>query len=353
MNRHTTGSDMLWAGVPIVTLKGDNWPSLVGTCLNTAVGLCNMAVESMNEYEELAVAIATDAELAKAVRETLAHNRLKTPLFDSERWIRNFEQGLDIAWDRCISKMQLDSRSGQGSRSGQRGGSLNHKKAGSRVESSQTEGSKSQQNRHSPRPKAAGRRAECSQTETSAGAQSSKIEEQDHDELKHEKMLEESQPNKDTQRDSESGVESVRLQESNLELRISGGLTQEDIHIEDSGISASFKSLAKRHGCTEPRHKWGRSLGQELKRRSTIQQSVKSPACKPGKSPVSQAGTGCPGVQSDHGSPLQPTASHSLPNPSTHRPRKFRGHEGSDAGPSPASVETPPPGKHRILMALC
>ena len=98
-NGHTTGSDMLWAGVPMVTMRGDNWPSLVATCLAHAVEMPEMVVQDLRGYEELAVDLATNPDKMLAWRTKLAEKRQTAPLFDHVRWVRSFEGGLETVWD--------------------------------------------------------------------------------------------------------------------------------------------------------------------------------------------------------------------------------------------------------------
>ena len=99
-NGHTTASDMLWAGVPLVTMRGDNWPSLVATCISEAAEMGEMVVADLQEYEEKAVQLATSPALLKKLKKKLAQKRKTAPLFDSDLWIRNFELSLDEVWRR-------------------------------------------------------------------------------------------------------------------------------------------------------------------------------------------------------------------------------------------------------------
>ena len=98
-NGHTTGSDMLWAGVPFVTMRGDNWPSLVGSSLASALEMPEMVVDDLAAYEELAVDLATNPAKLLAWKRKLAEKRTTAPLFDHERWVRSFEGGLRTVWD--------------------------------------------------------------------------------------------------------------------------------------------------------------------------------------------------------------------------------------------------------------
>ena len=97
---------MLWAGVPMLTVAGDNWPSRVATCLAFCVDMPQMVMQSLEEYEETAVRLAHNpAELAEW-RSMLASRRLSAPLFDTERWVRSFEDGFHQMWDQWIDKKQ-------------------------------------------------------------------------------------------------------------------------------------------------------------------------------------------------------------------------------------------------------
>jgi predicted O-linked N-acetylglucosamine transferase (SPINDLY family) len=91
-NAHTTASDALWGGLPLLTCMGRSFASRVGASLLRAVGLPELVTESWADYEALAVALATDrrGEL-DALRARLAANRLTAPLFDAERFARHLE----------------------------------------------------------------------------------------------------------------------------------------------------------------------------------------------------------------------------------------------------------------------
>eukprot|EP00960_Hanusia_phi_P047575 758470-Hanusia_phi.AAC.5 len=97
-NGHTTASDVLWAGVPILTVKGSNWPSLVATSLAHSVGMPEMVAASLHEYEEIAVDLACNGRRLQGLRAKLSRNRLTQPLFDNERWVRSFENALEKVW---------------------------------------------------------------------------------------------------------------------------------------------------------------------------------------------------------------------------------------------------------------
>ena len=98
-NAHTTASDALWAGLPVVTKAGQQFAARVAASLLNAVGLPELITTSEADYEALIVDLATEPDKLGEIREKLAANRLREPLFDTERYTRDFESGLRQAYD--------------------------------------------------------------------------------------------------------------------------------------------------------------------------------------------------------------------------------------------------------------
>lgn len=90
-NAHTTASDALWSGVPIVTCSGQSFPARVAGSLLRAVGLHELITTSPEAYERLALGLARDPERLHAVRAHLGTQRERLPLFDTPRYCRNLE----------------------------------------------------------------------------------------------------------------------------------------------------------------------------------------------------------------------------------------------------------------------
>jgi predicted O-linked N-acetylglucosamine transferase (SPINDLY family) len=90
-NAHTTASDALWAGLPVVTCKGTTFPGRVAASLLHAIGLPELIADSPRAYENLAVALATNAAELRRLREKLAKNRDRCALFDAPRLTRSLE----------------------------------------------------------------------------------------------------------------------------------------------------------------------------------------------------------------------------------------------------------------------
>jgi predicted O-linked N-acetylglucosamine transferase (SPINDLY family) len=88
---HTTASDALWAGLPLVTRKGETFASRVAASLLSAVGLPDLAVSSAAAYKALALALAGDPVLLKAIRARLLKARTSSALFDTPAYVRGLE----------------------------------------------------------------------------------------------------------------------------------------------------------------------------------------------------------------------------------------------------------------------
>lgn len=101
-NAHTTASDALWAGLPVLTCIGESFPARVAASLLQAVGLPELITDSLDEYEQRAVRLATDPEQLTALRTKLADSRLYAPLFDTERFARHLESAFEMMWQRHV-----------------------------------------------------------------------------------------------------------------------------------------------------------------------------------------------------------------------------------------------------------
>ncbi len=90
-NAHTTASDALWAGLPLITLQGESFASRVASSLLSAVGLPELITQTPEEYEALAIALAMDPQKLAFIKQKLVKNRLTTPLFDTPLFTKNLE----------------------------------------------------------------------------------------------------------------------------------------------------------------------------------------------------------------------------------------------------------------------
>jgi len=90
-NAHTTCSDALWAGLPVLTLMGSTFPGRVAASLLCAVGLSELITNTHNEYEALAIELATNPKQLEEIKLRLSINRLSTPLFNTPLFTKNLE----------------------------------------------------------------------------------------------------------------------------------------------------------------------------------------------------------------------------------------------------------------------
>ena len=90
-NAHTTASDALWVGLPLVTTPGRSFPARVAASILKAAGLPELITEDLTAYEALALKLARDPEALNTIREKLKAGRTSVPLFDTARFTRNLE----------------------------------------------------------------------------------------------------------------------------------------------------------------------------------------------------------------------------------------------------------------------
>ena len=107
-NAHTTASDALWAGLPLVTCMGEAFAARVAASLLRGVGLPELVTQSLAEYEALACALATDRERLRALRARLAANRRTAPLFDTLRFTRDLERAFTLIHERHAAGLAPD-----------------------------------------------------------------------------------------------------------------------------------------------------------------------------------------------------------------------------------------------------
>ena len=103
-NAHTTASDALWAGLPVLTLMGQSFASRVAASLLSAMHLPELITTSLPDYEALAIELAQNRQKLAVLKQKLATNRLTTPLFDTPQ----FTKGLEQAYIQMYERYQAD-----------------------------------------------------------------------------------------------------------------------------------------------------------------------------------------------------------------------------------------------------
>jgi protein O-GlcNAc transferase len=97
---HSTGTDALWSGLPLLTpTYMSSMAARVSGSLMRTVGLAHMVARSLDEYQDLAVALVNNRHALLRVRKRLRRERWESPLFDTRRWMRDWERGVSMLWD--------------------------------------------------------------------------------------------------------------------------------------------------------------------------------------------------------------------------------------------------------------
>jgi protein O-GlcNAc transferase len=103
---HTTASDALWVGCPVLTIVGQTFPTRVAGSLLRTLGLPELITTSFPEYEALALRLAKDPDLLADLRARLAANRTSSGLFDGQRYARDLEDAFRKMWQLYTSGEQ-------------------------------------------------------------------------------------------------------------------------------------------------------------------------------------------------------------------------------------------------------
>jgi predicted O-linked N-acetylglucosamine transferase (SPINDLY family) len=98
-NAHTTASDSLWAGCPLLTRTGETFASRVAGSLLHTIGLPELVTTSLADYRAMALRLARNADLLAHLRARLEANRKSSPLFDGGHFARNLEKAYAAMWE--------------------------------------------------------------------------------------------------------------------------------------------------------------------------------------------------------------------------------------------------------------
>jgi predicted O-linked N-acetylglucosamine transferase (SPINDLY family) len=97
-NAHTTATDALWVGVPVLTCAGETFVSRVAGSLLGAVGLPELVTHSVADYEALALRLAGSPTMLGALRNRLEASLTSAPLFDTPAFVKNLEEAFLRMW---------------------------------------------------------------------------------------------------------------------------------------------------------------------------------------------------------------------------------------------------------------
>ena len=101
-NAHTTATEALWAGLPVVTKAGQGFAARVAGSLLNAVGLPELVTKTEQDYEALILELATNPTKLAKIKEKLVVNRLTQPLFNTELYTRHLENGYQQAYQNYL-----------------------------------------------------------------------------------------------------------------------------------------------------------------------------------------------------------------------------------------------------------
>ena len=107
-NAHTTASDALWAGLPVLTCLGETFAGRVAASLLNAIHLPELITTTLEAYEQMAIDLATHPEKLAAIKHKLSENRLTTPLFDTKLFTKHIEAAYTMMYERHQAGLSPD-----------------------------------------------------------------------------------------------------------------------------------------------------------------------------------------------------------------------------------------------------
>jgi len=107
-NAHSTASDALWAGLPVLSCRGETFASRVAASLLNAVQLPELVAATPEDYERIAIDLAANRDKLAAIKRKLAANRSTAPLFDTESFTRHIEAAYVAMYDRYQAGLAPD-----------------------------------------------------------------------------------------------------------------------------------------------------------------------------------------------------------------------------------------------------
>jgi len=107
-NAHTTTSDALWIGLPVLTCKGESFASRVAASLLNAIELPELITDTQEQYESVAIDLATNPAKFKAIKDKLERNKMTTALFDTARFTKHIESAYTQMYERYQTDLPPD-----------------------------------------------------------------------------------------------------------------------------------------------------------------------------------------------------------------------------------------------------
>lgn len=104
VNGHTTTTDALLAGVPVIACQGRHFASRVAASILSAIRMADLVAPDMESYAQMAITLASDAHLLDGIRSRLANNKTSAPLFDIDRYVKNLEAAYEEVWQTYVTE---------------------------------------------------------------------------------------------------------------------------------------------------------------------------------------------------------------------------------------------------------
>ena len=108
-NAHTTCSDALWSGLPVITLMGQSFASRVSGSLLNAVDLNELITTTEKDYEDLIINVAKDSKKLKIIKNKLKNNRITQPLFNTKIYTNKIESAYKKIYEKYHSDLPLEN----------------------------------------------------------------------------------------------------------------------------------------------------------------------------------------------------------------------------------------------------
>jgi predicted O-linked N-acetylglucosamine transferase (SPINDLY family) len=108
-NAHTTTSDALWAGLPVITRTGESFASRVAASLLNSIGLNELVASNQNEYENIAVDLANKVKKIQFIKNKLNYNLKTTSLFDTQKFTKKIEEAYKNVYEIYKSGKPIES----------------------------------------------------------------------------------------------------------------------------------------------------------------------------------------------------------------------------------------------------
>jgi predicted O-linked N-acetylglucosamine transferase (SPINDLY family) len=104
-NAHTTASDALWSGLPILTYVGNTFPGRVTSSLLSGLGVRELIVDSQEEYRDMAISFANNPLDLRSIRKKIESKKFTCTLFDTGQFTKKLESAFRLMHSRCVANL--------------------------------------------------------------------------------------------------------------------------------------------------------------------------------------------------------------------------------------------------------